>query len=129
MTLLTWHRKLAASKYDTSNRRKPAGRRRHPASRASIVRLAKENPLRGCRGVDAGGQIAAASPVADRYLRRAKTITTMITAPGRKVSPLALALGHRVSQVSCWTTSPRSRREHLASGMTCLVARAIAGWL
>jgi putative transposase len=35
-TLLTWHRKLAASKYDTSNRRKPGRpRRRSPASPAS----------------------------------------------------------------------------------------------
>jgi len=36
-TLLAWHRKLAASKYDTSSRRKPgrpAGRRRYPASPA-----------------------------------------------------------------------------------------------
>ena len=35
VTLLSWHRKLAASKYDTSNWRKPGGRRRYPASPAS----------------------------------------------------------------------------------------------
>ena len=44
-TLLAWHRKLAASKYDTSNRRKPG---RPPTVRSIArlaVRLAKEN---GC---------------------------------------------------------------------------------
>ena len=44
-TLLAWHRRLAARKYDTSKRRKPG---RPPTARASpalSVRLAKENPL------------------------------------------------------------------------------------
>ena len=49
-TLLAWHRRLAAKKYDTSNRRKPG---RPPTVRGItrlIVRLAKENPLWGhCR--------------------------------------------------------------------------------
>jgi putative transposase len=46
-TLLAWHRKLAAAKYDTSNRRKPG---RPPTVRSItrlVVRLAKENPLWG----------------------------------------------------------------------------------
>jgi hypothetical protein len=34
-TLLAWHRKLAAAKYDTSKRRKPGARRRSRASHAS----------------------------------------------------------------------------------------------
>ena len=50
-TLLAWHRKLAARKYDTSKRRR-SGR---PATVRSIarlaVRLAKENPLWGYRRV------------------------------------------------------------------------------
>ena len=33
--LLTWHRRLAASRYDTSNSRKPAARRQSRASAAS----------------------------------------------------------------------------------------------
>jgi putative transposase len=50
-TLLSWHRKLAASKYDTSNRRKP-GRPPTVSSIARIiVRLAKENPLWGYRRI------------------------------------------------------------------------------
>jgi putative transposase len=46
-TLLAWHRKLAARKYDTSKRRKPG---RPPAVHSIArlaVRLAKENPLWG----------------------------------------------------------------------------------
>ena len=50
-TLLAWHRKLAASKYDTSTRRRPA----RPATIRSIarltVRLAHENPLWGYRRI------------------------------------------------------------------------------
>jgi putative transposase len=50
-TLLAWHRRLAARRYETSNRR-PPGR---PATVRSIarlaVRLAKENPLWGYRRI------------------------------------------------------------------------------
>ena len=48
-TLLAWHRKLAASKYDTSNRRKPGRPPTVPSIARIIVRLAKENPLWGYR--------------------------------------------------------------------------------
>jgi transposase len=50
-TLLAWHRKLAASKYDTSNLRKPG---RPPTARSiarHAVRLATENPLWGYRRI------------------------------------------------------------------------------
>ena len=50
-TLLAWHRKLAARKYDTSKRRKPG---RPPTVRSIarlVVRLAKENPLWGYRRI------------------------------------------------------------------------------
>jgi putative transposase len=50
-TLLAWHRKLAAKKYDTSKRRKPG---RPPTIRSIArlaVRLAKENPLWGYRRI------------------------------------------------------------------------------
>ena len=50
-TLLAWHRKLAARKYDTSRRRKPG----RPATVRSIarltIRLARENPLWGYRRI------------------------------------------------------------------------------
>ncbi len=50
-TLLAWHRKLAARKYDTSKRRKPG---RPPIVRSVArlaVRLATENPLWGYRRI------------------------------------------------------------------------------
>ena len=50
-TLLAWHRKLAARKYDTSKRRQPS---RPPTVRSIArltVRLAKENPLWGYRRI------------------------------------------------------------------------------
>ena len=50
-TLLAWHRKLTAKKYDTSKRRKPG---RPPTVRSIArlaVRLAKENPLWGHRRI------------------------------------------------------------------------------
>jgi transposase len=49
--LLSWHRRLAARKYDTSKRRKPG---RPPATRGIArlaVRLAEENPLWGYRRI------------------------------------------------------------------------------
>ncbi len=50
-TLLAWHRKLAAAKYDTSKQRKPG---RPPIARniaGLVVRLVKENPLWGYRRI------------------------------------------------------------------------------
>jgi putative transposase len=50
-TLLAWHRRLAAAKYDTSKRRKPG---RPPTARSIarlVVQLAKENPLWGYRRI------------------------------------------------------------------------------
>src|ERR1700730_7149217 len=50
-TLLAWHRKLAASKYDTSSRRKPGRPSTVPSIARLVVRLAKENPLWGYRRI------------------------------------------------------------------------------
>jgi transposase len=50
-TLLAWHRKLAAAKYDTSGRRKPGRPPTVPSIACLVVRLAKENPLWGYRRI------------------------------------------------------------------------------
>ena len=50
-TLLAWHRKLAAGKYDTSKRRRPSRSATGPRIARLAVRLAKENPLWGYRRV------------------------------------------------------------------------------
>ena len=50
-TLLAWHRKLAGRKYDTSGRRKPGRPPAVPGIARPLVRLAKDNPLRGHRRI------------------------------------------------------------------------------
>ena len=50
-TLLAWHRRLAAKKYDTSKRRKPGRPPTVPSIARLVVRLAKENPLWGHRRI------------------------------------------------------------------------------
>ena len=50
-TLLAWHRKLAASKYDTSSRRKPGRPPTVPSIGRFAIRLARENPLWGYRRI------------------------------------------------------------------------------
>jgi len=50
-TLLAWHRKLAAKKYDTSQRSKPGRPPTVPDIARLVVRLAKENPLWGHRRI------------------------------------------------------------------------------
>jgi putative transposase len=50
-TLLAWHRKLAARKYDTSKRRKPGRPPTVPSIARLAVRLATENPLWGYRRI------------------------------------------------------------------------------
>ena len=50
-TLLAWHRRLAAKKYDTSKQRKPGQPPTVPGIARLIVRLAKENPLCGHRRI------------------------------------------------------------------------------
>ena len=49
-TLLAWHRRLAAKKYDTSRRRRPGRPPTVPGIARLVIRLARENPLWGhCR--------------------------------------------------------------------------------
>ena len=50
-TLLAWHRKLAAKRYDTSRRRKPGRPPTVPGIARLAVRLAQENPLWGYRRI------------------------------------------------------------------------------
>jgi transposase InsO family protein len=50
-TLVAWHRKLAGSKYDTCQRRKPGRPPTVPGIARLVVRLARENPLWGHRRI------------------------------------------------------------------------------
>jgi hypothetical protein len=87
-TLLAWHRKLAARKYDTSTRRKPG---RPPTLRSIarlVVRLAKENPLRGYRRIH--GELTkpglAVAPSTVREILRAAGIDPAPRRAGRSPS-------------------------------------------
>src|SRR2546430_9316794 len=50
-TLLAWHRRLTARKYDASGRRKPGRPPAIPGIRHLVLRLARENPLWGHRRI------------------------------------------------------------------------------
>src|ERR1017187_3220468 len=50
-TLLAWHRRLAARKYDTSGRRGPGRPPTVPGIARLVIHLAKENPLWGHRRI------------------------------------------------------------------------------
>ena len=50
-TLLAWHRRLAAKRYDMSKRREPGRPPTVPGIARVVVRLAKENPLWGHRRI------------------------------------------------------------------------------
>ena len=99
-TLLAWHRRLAAGRYDTSNRRQPG----RPATVRSIarlaVRLAKENPLWGYRrihgeltklGVTVAPstvyEILRSSGIAGSYFRAAHVRSRTPRRAGRKPVP------------------------------------------
>ena len=50
-TLLAWHRRLAAGKYDWSGRRRPGRPPATPSIKRLVLRLARENPLWGHRRI------------------------------------------------------------------------------
>jgi putative transposase len=50
-TLLAWHRRLTARKYDTSGRRRPGRPPVTPGVKRLVLRLARENPLWGHRRI------------------------------------------------------------------------------
>ena len=95
-TLLAWHRKLAAKKYDTSRQRAPG---RPPTVRSIarlVVRLAKENPLLGYRRIHGEltklGVTVAPSTVWE-ILRAAGIDPAARARPGGSFSPSARGSG------------------------------------
>ena len=108
-TLLAWHRRLAASKYDTSGRRKPGRPPKSPAITRLVVRLAKENPVWGYRRVH--GELTRLGIA----VRRPSTVWKILHAAG-STGPLRAALTPgggsctpRTTGCSRPTSSPQTR--------------------
>ena len=85
-TLLAWHRRLGARKWDYTNRRPPGrGRPRRPRSAGSLViRMATENPTWGHRRVQ-GELVKLGHPIA------ASTVRQILHAAGSTPHPAAAA--------------------------------------
>src|SRR5712692_7671824 len=69
-TLLAWHRRLIARKWDYTSRRRPGRPSTAAAIRKLVIRIATDNPTWGHRRVQGelvklGHLIAASTPVAD----------------------------------------------------------------
>jgi len=81
-TLLAWHRRLAARKWDYTNRRPPGRPSTAAAIRKLVIRMAMDNPAWGHRRVQGEltkpGHTIAASTVADPARRQDRSRT----APG-----------------------------------------------
>ena len=126
-TLVAWHRRLAANKYDTSKRRKPGRPPTVPGAARLIVRLAQENPLWGHRRIHCElmklGVTAAPSTVweilraagIDPAPRRSgptwrAELARKTGAQGARVLAAITALGEQLATDTRWTTgNPRIR--------------------
>src|SRR5580693_7304322 len=93
-TLLAWHHRLAAKKYDTSKRRKPGRPPTVPGIARLVVRLTKENPLWGHRRIHGGltkfGIAVAPSPVWERSCVPRALIRRLVV-PARRGGSFLLA--------------------------------------
>jgi hypothetical protein len=100
-TLLAWHRRLAAKKYETSKRRKPGRPPTIPSIARLVVRLAKENPLWGHRRAAAAvpfkgaagllEDLAGVALTAKRVEREAEASGAGLAAAGRERARLTAA--------------------------------------
>jgi putative transposase len=98
-TLLAWHRRLAAGKYDMSRRRKPGRPPTSPGVARLAVRLAREDPLWGHRAAEAhvrAGVHRARYPLDAPGRRHSAPNRRVDRAAGRN---LALALGGRFEDI------------------------------
>jgi putative transposase len=113
-TLLAWHRRLAAKKYDTSNRRRPG---RPPTVRSIarlVVRLARENPLWGYRRIHGeltklGVTVAPSTGVGDSACRGYRSG--------------AAPVGTDLAAISCTPRPPGSSRPAFLHVDTVLLRR------
>ena len=130
--LLAWHRKLAASKYDTRSRRKPGRPTTVRSIARLVVRLAKENPLWGYRRIH--GEVAklgvtVASSTVWEILRAAGIDPAPRREPRSRImnlarcacSPRSISRFRACWAVHCpvgWTVTPRMRMRLVACSIT-----------
>jgi putative transposase len=106
-TLLTWHRRLAAGKYDTSKRRKPGRPPASPDIARLVIRLARENPLRGHRRIhgesDEPGPVICATwrPHADMHGVHACTTCAATANVSRVSAEVDAAVGRGRDHLVC----------------------------
>lgn len=79
-TLLAWHRKLVARKWDYTSRRRPGRPSTAPAIRKLVIRIATENPTWGHRRVQ-GELVRLGHPIA------ASTVWQILHAAGIDPAP------------------------------------------
>ncbi len=101
-TLLAWHRRLAAKKYDTSKRRKPGRPPTVPGIARLVVRLARENPLWGHRWIH--GELAKLGVTV-----APSTVWEILHAAGIDPAPRRSGARTRAARVSP-ATSPEVRQ-------------------
>jgi transposase len=102
-TLLAWHRRLVAGKYDTSKRRTPGRPPTGPGITRLVVRLAKENPLWGPRRIH-GELIKLGVTLAP------STVWEILHAAGIDPAPRRSGPTSRVAPVHCCTGAPSGPR-------------------
>jgi putative transposase len=137
-TLLAWHRKLAAAKYDTSRRRKPGRPPKSPSIARLVVRLAKENPLWGHRRIHGElaklGVTVAPSTVweilpSDPARRRTSAAPTP-TATDRSQTGIVFSSGTSGPGANDWQSlarSPVHRRDRLTRRLARPAASVYGG--
>jgi putative transposase len=121
-TLLTWHRRLVARRWDYRDRRRP-GRRPTPApTKTLILRMSKDNPGWGHRRIQ-GELIRLGHRIA------ASTVWEILTAAGidpapRRAGPTLATVPHRPSQGDHRVRLPHCRGHHAAPAVRVGLHRA-----
>jgi hypothetical protein len=108
-TLLAWHRKLAARKYDTSGRRGPGRPPTVPGIARLVIHLAKGNPLWGHRRIH--GELAKLGVTV-----APSTVWEILHSAGIDPSPRRRSV--QPGSSSC-TPRPPTFAAVLADGMRC----------
>jgi len=123
-TLLVWHRKLIAQKYDGRNKRGRGRPRTGEEIEALVVRMAEENRAWGYRRIQGAisnlGHKLARSTIADVLRRQARTSRSKIYNESRRSTWCRNAIP-RIRPLSIWGKAPEPfSRNTWTDGTACL---------